>query len=102
MEISPAVFLLIVLGVGVLCLVVGIRLGVRAGRPAVRSEEEQVAAAFGILKRHFEKKSLADLEASGAPLWSPDPTRVAALSHGSCPGAPVAVGRNIRTDGRPN
>ncbi len=102
MEISPAVFLLIVLGVGVLCLVVGIRLGVRAGRPAVRSEEEQVAAAFGILKRHFEKKSLADLEASGAPLWSPDPTRVAALSHGSRPGAPVTVGRNTRTDGRPN
>lgn len=98
MEISPIAFLFAILCVGVVSLVVGIRIGIRGSRPARMSDEEQVAAAFGVLKRHFERKALADLEASGAQLWSPDPMRVAELSHCAGRGASVSVGRNTKAD----
>lgn len=98
MDISLAAlgYLLIPLCVGVVSFVVGLRIGARAPMTRPQSEEEQVAAAFGILKRHFEKNALAEMEASGAPLWSPDPVRVAELSYGSDLDAPVLVGRNTK------
>ena len=74
MEASPAFlgYVAGLLSVGVVSLVVGLRLGARSQTPAPQSEEEQVMAAFGVLKRHFEKKALADMQSSGAPLWTPE------------------------------
>lgn len=99
--ISSAAFLFILFSVGVVSFVVGLRLGGRSQPSSPLSEEEQVAAAFGVLKRHFEKRALADMEASGARLWSPDPALVAELSHGSRLDAPVLVGRNGKVDPEP-
>lgn len=98
MEVSPAVlaYASSLLGVGVVSLVVGLRLGSQARVLRPLSEEEEVAAAFGVLKRHFEKRALAQMEASGAPLWSPDPGRLAELSYGAAPEAPVIVGHNMK------
>lgn len=96
MDVSPAALLFALLGVALVSFLVGLRVGVRSQAPSPQSEEAQVAAAFGVLKRHFEKQALAEMEASGAPLWSPDPARVAELSHGSRLDAPVFVGRNAK------
>lgn len=101
MDVSLLGYLVGLLSVGVVSLIVGIWLGARARIAAPPSEQEQVAAAFGVLKRHFEKKALADMRASGAPLWTPDPARVAELSHGSDLDAPVPVGRNVKTSQPP-
>jgi hypothetical protein len=94
--ISPAVlgYLLGLFAVGAVAFIVGLRLGVRSTARPQPSEDEQVAAAFGVLRRHFERCALAELESSGAPLWSPDPARVADLSHGLERDVPALVGRN--------
>ena len=96
MDASLAGYLLIPLAMGVVSFVVGLRLGARARTASPLSEDEQVAAAFGVLRRHFEKTALAEMQASGAPLWSPDPARVADLCHGSQIDSTVLVGRNTR------
>lgn len=75
--------------VGVVSLLVGIRLGARTKVQAPLSDEEQVTAALGILRRHFERKALADMQAAGRPLWTPDPERVAELSFGAEPDVSV-------------
>ncbi|WP_312163978.1 hypothetical protein [Phenylobacterium sp.] len=102
MDVAPAAlgYLLVLLGVGVVSFVVGLRLGARAQALPPLSEDEQVAAAFGVLKRRFEKEALAEMQASGAPLWSPDPARVAELSYGARLDGPVLVGRNTKAGGR--
>lgn len=103
MDVSPAFlgYLVGLLSVGVVSLVVGLWLGARAQIAAPPSEEEQVAAAFGVLKRHFEKKALAEMQSSGAALWTPDPARVAELCHGSDLDSPVPVGRNLKASPPP-
>lgn len=100
MDVSPTAlgYLLGLLGVGVVSLVVGLRLGARSQAAPPPSEAEQLSAAVALLRRYFEKKALADLEASGAQLWSPDPDRVADLSYGLVRDASVAVGRNVKTE----
>lgn len=96
MDISPAVlgYLFGLFAVGVVAFVVGLRLGARTQIRSEPSEDEQAAAAFGVLHRHFERRALAALESSGAPMWSPDPARVADLSHGGERDVPALVGRN--------
>ena len=89
-------YLVGMLCVGVFSLVVALRHGARSQIAAPQSEEEQVRAAFGVLKRHFEKTALAEMQASGAALWTPDPARVAELSYGADPDAPALVGRDLK------
>ena len=89
---SPIVlaYVLGLLSVGITALLVGIRIGARTRPAPVKSEEEQVAAAFGVLRRHMEKKALAEMQAQGGPIWSPDPDRVAELSYGATNARPTA------------
>ncbi|CAN7458524.1 hypothetical protein LJR164_003020 [Phenylobacterium sp. LjRoot164] len=96
MDMSPAVlgYLFGLFAVGVVAFTVGLRLGVRTTVKPPPSEDEQVAAAFGVLRRHFERCALAELESTGAPIWSPDPARVADLSYGLERDVPALVGRN--------
>lgn len=68
--------------VGATALLIGIRVGSRTKTQPILSEDEQVAAALGVLRRHSEKRALARMEAAGARLWTPDPERVAELSSG--------------------
>lgn len=84
--ISPAAlgYVVALLTVGVIALLVGIRLGAHTTKvQAPLSDEEQVTAALGVLRRHLERKALADMQAAGRPLWTPDPDRVAELSYGA-------------------
>ena len=77
---SPALVghLLLVIGVGVIALLVGIRLGARTRIEPQASDEEQLAAALGVLRRHLERKALADIRPRG---WSCGrPIRIAWLN----------------------
>lgn len=96
MDISPVVlgYLFGLFAAAVVAFTVGLRLGARTTISPQLSDDEQVAAAFGVLRRHFERCALAELEATGAPIWSPDPARVADLSHGLERDVPALVGRN--------
>lgn len=102
MSISPAVFgyVLSLLAVAVVAFIVGLRIGARARVQTPLSEEEEVAAALGVLRRHVERRALAELETSGAPIWTPDAARLAELSFGSPRDVSVAVGRNTKTSQR--
>lgn len=71
------------LGVGVIALLVGIRLGAKSTIAAPPSEQEQLVQALRILRRHHEQAALAEMQAAGAQLWSPDAERLAELSYGA-------------------
>lgn len=80
------------LGVGLIGLLVGARLGARSTVNPPPSEQEQLVAALRVLRRHHEQSALAKMQAAGAELWSPDPDRVAELSYG----APVDAADKVR------
>lgn len=69
--------------VGVIALLVGVRLGAKSTLSPPPSEQEQLATALRVLRRHHEQAALAEMQAAGAELWSPDPERVAELSYGA-------------------
>jgi hypothetical protein len=71
------------LSVGVIALLVGIRLGAKSTIAAPPSEQEQLVQALRILRRHYEQAALAEMQAAGAQLWSPDVERLAELSYGA-------------------
>lgn len=102
MSISPLVLgvVLGLLSVGVVAFVLGLRVGARARGSAPLSEDQQVAAALNVLRRHLEMRALADLEASGAPIWSPDARRVAELSFGLQRDRSASVGLNVKAGRR--
>lgn len=70
------------LGVGVIALLVGIRLGAKSAVTAPPSEQEQLVQALRLLRRYHEQAALAKMQAAGAELWSPDAERLAELSFG--------------------
>lgn len=80
--------------VGAAAFLFGIRVGTRTKVQPIQSEDEQVAAALGVLRRHFEKRALARMVAAGARLWTPDPDRIAKLRDGR--------GRTFKTADRQN
>lgn len=98
MDVAPATlgYLFGLMGVGAVSLIVGLRVGARVRPVAPVSQEAQLLAAISLLRRHFEERALADLEASGAKLWSPDPARIADLSFGAEGDTTVNVSGNAK------